>query len=435
MSQPQNILIRNGRLIDPASHIDETVDLQIAAGKISGLGRMPAGFRPDLTIDADGQVVCPGLVDLSARLREPGQEHKATLESETGAAASSGITTLCCPPDTNPVIDTPAMASLVRRRAQRIGYARVLPVGALTQELGGEQLSEMAALLKAGCVAFSNVERPLGNTLIERRALEYATTFDATVILRPEDRHLADKGCAHEGPVASRLGLPGIPAAAETVAVARDLALAQQTGGRIHFHGLSTGAAVAMLAQAQGERLPVTADVAAHQLHLTEMDIEGFDSNCHVHPPVRSLSDRERLREGVRGGVIGAICSDHQPHEADAKAAPFPSTAPGISALETLLPLTLKLVQEGVIDLPRAIALLTSGPAEMLQLPYGRLSVGSSADVCIFDPERPWELTPERMRSAGRNTPFLGWEFIGRVTCTLFEGRVVFEEEVLGSRF
>ncbi len=429
MTTPNRILIANGRIIDPASGLDQVADLYISDGEISAIGEVPQGFSADITIDASDRIVCPGLVDLSARLREPGQEQKATVASETAAAAKGGITTLCCQPDTDPVIDTPAVVTLIRRRAKRAARARVLTIGALTQGLKGERLSEMAALKKSGCVALSNGYAPLVNTLVERRALEYAATFDITAILRPEDRHLRNEGCAHEGPVSSRLGLPGSPEAAESVAVARDLALAEHTGCRIHFHALSSGTAARMIDQAQRQQLPVSANVAAHQLHLTEMDIEDFDSNCHTNPPLRSLSDRNALRDAVARGVIGAICSDHQPHEADAKEAPFPSTLPGISGLETLLPLTLRLVHEKVLSLPEAIARLTCGPADILGLPYGRLQPGNPADVCIFDPEQHWEMTAEGMLSAGLNTPFIGWEFLGQVTHTLFEGQIVYQRD------
>ncbi len=429
MTTPNQILIANGRIIDPASGLDQVADLYISDGEISAIGEVPQGFSADITIDASDRIVCPGLVDLSARLREPGQEQKATVASETAAAAKGGITTLCCQPDTDPVIDTPAVVTLIRRRAKRAARARVLTIGALTQGLKGERLSEMAALKKSGCVALSNGYAPLVNTLVERRALEYAATFDITAILRPEDRHLRNEGCAHEGPVSSRLGLPGSPEAAESVAVARDLALAEHTGCRIHFHALSSGTAARMIDQAQRQQLPVSANVAAHQLHLTEMDIEDFDSNCHTNPPLRSLSDRNALRDAVARGVIGAICSDHQPHEADAKEAPFPSTLPGISGLETLLPLTLRLVHEKVLSLPEAIARLTCGPADILGLPYGRLQPGNPADVCIFDPEQHWEMTSEGMLSAGLNTPFIGWEFLGQVTHTLFEGQIVYQRD------
>jgi len=422
------ISIINGRIIDPANGVDAILDLHLSDEKILALGSRPEGFQADQTIDASGLIVCPGLVDLSARMREPGHEYKASLRSETWAAVGGGITTLCCPPDTDPVIDTPAMATLVHERAQRIGNARVLPVGALSKNLKGDQLSEMATLQQAGCVALGNADLPLANSLVERRALEYAATFGILVMLRPEDRHLRNSGCAHEGPVASRLGLPGIPEAAESVALARDLILAEHTGCRIHFRGLSCATAVNKLALARQQRLQVSADVAAHQLHLTEMDIDGFNSDCHVSPPLRSLADREALREGVANGTISAICSDHQPHDADAKAAPFAATAPGISGLDTLLALTLKLVDEGVLELSEAIARVTCGPADILGVDLGRLSRGCSADICIFDPHRHWELSRDEMISAGHNTPFLGWEFRGRVVHTLFEGRPVFSE-------
>ena len=429
MNEASSISIENGRLVDPANGIDGIWDLHIATGKVLAVGAPPEGFRPDLRIDASAQVVCPGIVDLCARLREPGAEHKATIAGETTAAAASGITTLCCPPDTDPVIDTPAVAELIRRKAFQAGLARILPMGALTRALEGDQLSEMAALKQAGCHVMSNASRPLRNALIARRALEYATTFGLTCFLHPEDPSLRDQGCAHEGAVGSRLGLPGIPVAAETVAVARDLALAEQTGANIHFRGLSSAAAVRMLRRARKEQLPVSADVSAHQLHLTEMDLDGFNSNCHVEPPLRSLTDRDTLRQALADGVISALCSDHQPHEPDAKQAPFPSTAPGISGLETLLPLTLKLVTEGVLPLTDALARLTIGPARILGLEAGRLDVGRTADLCVFDPARTWRVDPARMLSQGRNTPFAGWEFSGQVSWTLLEGRVVYRRQ------
>jgi len=426
MSAPAGISIVNGRLIDPANGVDSRLDLHVLDGKVLAVGAAPAGFDPATVIDAASQVVCPGLIDLAARLREPGFEYKATIASETLAASRSGITTLCCPPDTDPVIDTPAVVTLIRRRAKQARRARVLSVGALTQGLKGEQLSEMAALKAAGCVALGNAQAPLANTLVERRALEYAATFGISVFLRPEDRYLRDGGCVHEGEVAARLGLPGIPPAAETVAVARDLALAEHVGAIIHFRGLSTATAVRMVRDAQAARLPVTADVSAHQLHLTDQDTLDFDAQCHVTPPLRTLQDRDALRQAVREGTIAAICSDHQPHEPDAKEAPFPATLPGISGLETLLPLTLRLVQDDVLDLPTAIERLTWGPARILSLPYGRLDPGRTADVCVIDPEAVWTLDRATMASSGKNTPFAGWEFTGRVTHTVYEGRLVF---------
>jgi dihydroorotase len=422
------ISIVNGRLIDPANRIDETLDLHLGQGVVQGIGSVPAGFEPDRILDARGLIVCPGLVDLSAHLREPGAEHKATIASETAAAAASGITTLCCSPETEPVIDTPAVVELIRRKAKHSGRCMVLPVGALTRGLDGEELAEMAALKTAGCRVVSNGARPLRSTLVQRRALEYAGTYGLTVFLRPEDAALRDGGCAHEGSVSARLGLAGIPEAAETVAVARDIALCEQTHVRVHFRGLSTAKAVRMLEPARKDRVPVSADVAAHQLFLTELDVDGFDSRCHVDPPLRATGDREGLRAGIANGTITAICSDHQPHEPDAKDAPFPATASGISGLETLLPLTLRLVDEGVLSLSQAIARVTCGPADVLGLETGRLGPGAQADVCVLDPEAHWTLDARTMRSCGHNTPFAGWELRGQVRYTLFEGRIVHEE-------
>ena len=423
------ISILNGRLLDPASRIDRDSDLHIADGLIAAVGEVPAAFRADRTLDARGHLVCPGLVDLCARMREPGAEHKATIASETRAAAASGITSLCCPPDTRPVIDTPAVAQLVAQTAERAGWARVFPAGALTKGLEGEQISEMAALKHAGCTVMSHADRPITNTQVLRRAMEYAATFGLTVFLRPEDRYLRDQGCVHEGAVSTRLGLPGIPEAAETVALARDLALAEQTGARVHFRGLSCGRAATMLAEARSRGVRASADVSAHQLFLTEEAVDGFDARCHLLPPLRTGEDLAALRAAVARGEIAAVCSDHQPHEEDAKLAPFPATEPGLSGLETLLPLLLRLVADGVLDLPTAVARLTLGPAKILGLPLGRLDVGRAADVCVFDPEARWLLTPSTLVSQGHNTPFLGWELKGRVSWTLLAGRIVYERD------
>ena len=426
--------IRNGRLVDPANKTDAVQDLWIADGRILALGTAPDGFDAERTIDAGGLVVCPGLIDLCAQLREPGEEHKATIASETAAAAAAGITTLVCPPDTSPAIDTPAVANLIHQRARAVGKARVLTLGALTQGLNGDQLSEMGALKAAGCVGMSNARRPIANTLVMRRAMEYAATHDLTVFLHAEDPWLSDHGCVHEGQVGNRLGLPGIPEAAETVAVARDLALVQQTGVRAHFCCLSSAQAVRMVARAQYDGLPVTADVSAHHLHLTEIDIGDFNSQCHVLPPLRTQRDRDGLRAALAKGTLFAVCSDHQPHEADAKLAPFVATEPGISALDTLLPLSLRLVEDGVIGLPEIIARLTYQPARLLGTDLGTLGVGAAADLCLFNPNEQWEFTPEQMHSRGRNTPFAGWQFKGRVVATIFNGKIVFERETPAHR-
>ncbi len=424
-----SLVIKGGRLIDPANRIDAPLDVYIdSKGFVVGVGQeLPEGFKATHTLDATGRIVCPGLIDLRARLREPGLEYKATIESETRAAVAAGTTTLCCPPDTNPVIDTPAMAQMIQHRAWRFGLAFIHPLGALTRGLEGKLLTDMEALDDAGCVGFTNALEPVIDTLVMRRAMEYAAGFGFTVFLHSFDPWLQGNGCVHEGEVGTRLGLPGIPEAAETVGVARDLALIEQTGVRAHFCQLSSARAVAMITDARARGLPVSADVTAHHLHLTEHDIGFFNTQCHVLPPLRSEYDRDALRAAVRTGVIRVICSDHQPHEPDAKLAPFSDSTPGISALETLLPLTLRLVDEGQLTLSQAIERLTCGPAEVIGVDTGHLRVGATADICIFDPDARWTLIGDEMVSRGNNTPFLGWEFRGRVTHTLVGGKLVFE--------
>lgn len=424
-----DILIRNGRILDPANAVDKIGDLYIADGRIQSIDVAPADFKTQQTIDADGLWVIPGIIDLSARLREPGLEYKADIASETVAATSAGITTLCVPPDTDPVIDEPAVVDLIHRKVARVGHARVVALGALTAGLRGEHLSEMAALERAGCVGVSNGRHPLTNALVLRRSLEYAATRDITVFIEPNDGALSNQGCAHEGAIATRLGLPPIPYAAETAAIAHTLELVTDTGVRVHFCRLSCSRSVDLIAQAQQAGLKVSADVAAHQLFLTEMDINSFNTNCHVLPPLRTQRDMQSLRSGVKQNIIGAICSDHQPHEIDAKLAPFPSTEPGISALETLLPLTLKLVKDGELDINTAIAKLTCEPAAILGVNLGNLGSGTPADVCIVDPEKEWTLDVEQMKSRGRNTPFHGWNFVGKTKHTLVKGKLVYSAE------
>ena len=419
-------VIRGGRIIDPANQLDAIADLYITDGRIAAIGDVPAAFQETESIDASGRIVCPGLIDLQARLREPGQKHKGSIASETAAAAASGITTLCCAPDTRPVIDSPAVAEQIIRRAEAAGKARVLPIGALTQGLQGEQLASMQALHAAGCVVMGNARHAVSSTLVQRRALEYAATLGLTVFINAEDPWLGAEGCVHEGPVSTRLGLAGIPECAEVIAISRDLMLIEQTGVRAHFGQLSSARAVEMIAEAKAKGLDVSADVSAHQLYLTEMDVGDFNSLCHVRPPLRSQRDRDGLRQALADGVINAVCSDHQPHDRDAKLAPFAATEPGISALETLLPLTLRLVAEGVMSLNDAISRLTSEPARILGIEAGRLNPGSIADICIFDAEQHWSVSEDKLVSSGKNTPFLGWEMVGRVSHTLLEGRQVY---------
>jgi dihydroorotase len=422
-------MIRNGRIVDPANSVDTRADLYIANGRIASIGKEPDGFQIDETIDASGLLIAPGLVDLRARLREPGQKHKGTIRSETRAAAAGGITTLCTPPDTIPVIDNPSVADLIQRLAAEAGMARILPSGALTRELKGEQLSEMQALKESGCVVMSNASRPISNALVQRRALEYAATLGLTVMINAEDPGLAGDGCVHEGPISTRLGLAAIPECAEVVAVSRDLLLIEQTGVRAHFSQLSSARAIELVANARERGLPVSADVAIHHLYLTEMDVADFNSLCHLRPPLRGQRDRDAIRMAVADGVFSALCSDHQPHDIDAKLAPFAATEAGASGLETLLPLTLRLVDEQLLSLPEALAYLTHKPAAVLEIEAGTLSPGALADICIIDPEQHWRVSAETLLSHGKNSPFLGWEMKGKVRYTLLEGRVVFKAD------
>lgn len=421
------ILIKNGRLIDPKNGIDAVRDLYIAAGKVAGIGQAPEGFSANQTIDASGLVVCPGLVDLAARLREPGFEYKATLESELQAAVSGGVTSLACPPDTEPVLDEPGLVEMLKHRAKQLNLAHVYPLGALTRQLEGKQLTEMWELTEAGCVGFAQADAPVTDTRVLWRAMQYAATFGFTVWLRPEDYHLAKGGVAHDGEVASRLGLSGIPVAAETVALATILRLAAETGARIHLCRLSTRDSVDMVRQAKAQGLAVTCDVSINHLHLTEHDIGFFNANCHLRPPLRSQRDLEALREGLKQGVIDAACSDHTPVDDDAKLQPFAEAEAGATGLELLLPLTLKWAETAGASLPEAIARITSAPAAVMGINAGHLDIGSAADVCLFDPNAYWKVEPKSLISQGRNSPFLGLELAGRVMHTLVQGHMVFQ--------
>ena len=415
--------ILGARVIDPASGLDQLSDLYIDAGQIVAIGQAPAGFEADERIDAQGLIAAPGLVDLSCALREPGYSRKGNIASETRAAAAGGITSLCCPPVTKPVLDTPAVAELVLDRAREAGHAKVFPIGALSKGLQGEQLAELVALRDAGCVAFGNGLNRFSSSRTVRRALEYAATFDLTVIFHSQDQDLAEGGMAHEGPTASFLGLAGIPETAETVALARDLLLVEHAGVRAHFSQITSARGAQMIADAQARGLPVTADVALYQLILTDEALIDFSSLYHVQPPLRSHADREALRAAVKNGVIGAIASHHQPHEHDAKLAPFAATEPGISSAQLQLPLAMSLVEEGVLDLPTLLARLTSGPAQALRLPVGQLRVGAAADLVLFDPASS-SIAGEAWYSKGQNCPFLGHSLPATVRYTLVDGRV-----------
>jgi dihydroorotase len=419
------IQITGGRLIDPANGIDRPGDVYIADGKILSVAARPDGFEADLRINADGQIVCPGFIDMSTRLREPGQSRKGSFNSETRAAAGAGFTTLCLQPDTVPVIDTPAVAELVRELAEKAGYPQIHPIAALTQKLEGTELSSMLSLQQAGCIAVGHANRPVKNLLILRRAMEYAASHDLLLIFRPNDFWLGNNGCAHEGALATRYGLPSIPEAAETIALAQCLELAELTGCRVHFGQLSCKRSVIKIQQAKNDGLRVTADVAMHQLHLTENDMIPFDSAYHVLPPLRTEADKQYLRTGLAAGTIDAIVSDHQPHDFDAKLGAFPETEPGISALETVLPLLLKLIDDGAMTLSEGIAALTSKPAQILGLGRGALTPGLQADVCVFDPAATWTIDTANWKSQGVNTPFWGRTMKGRVTHTVQAGRLI----------
>ena len=423
------ILIKNGQLIDPANKINRTGSIYIVEGKIVSVTDEPVGFKPDTIIDAQNKLVCPGFIDLSTRLREPGQSRKATFKSETLAAASAGMTTLCLQPDTHPVIDTPAVAELIKELAKKAGYPQIYPIAALTRKLEGTELSSMLTLKQAGCIAVGNANHPVRNLLILRRAMEYAVSHDLLFMFRPNDYWLGNNGCAHEGAFATRYGLPSIPEAAETIALAQCLELVELTGCRVHFGQLSCRRSVIKVHQAKKYGLQVSADVAAHQLHLTENDIIPFDSNYHVLPPLRTEEDKRYMRQGLAIGTINSICSDHQPHDIDAKLGAFPETEPGVSSLETLLPLMLKLVAEGVISIEQGIASLTANPARVLRIDSGALTVGFNADVCVFDPELEWQVNAENWKSQGMNTPYWGQTFKGRVTHTLQAGKLIYSLE------
>ncbi|HYK14163.1 MAG TPA: dihydroorotase [Burkholderiales bacterium] len=421
------IHIKNGRLIDPASGTDAKQDVFIAAGKIVALGSAPAGYTANRTIDASGLVVCPGLVDLAVRLREPGFEYMATLESEMQAAAAGGVTSLACPPDTDPPLDEPGLVEMLKFRARNLNQSHVYPVGALTVGLKGSQLTEMAELTDAGCVAFSHADAPLSDTQLLLRALQYAATFDFPVWLRPQDPGLARGGVAHDGQVATRLGLAAIPVCAETIALSTILLLARETGARIHLCRMSSAEGVDMVRQAKARGLKVSCDIAIHHAHLSEMDIGYFDPNCHLTPPLRSQRDRDGLRAALSDGTVDALCSDHTPVDEDAKQLPFGEAESGATGVELLLPLTLKWIEETRLPLIQGLARITSEPARILGVSAGVIKPGASADLCVFDPARYWKIEPSALKSQGKNTPYTGIEVKGKVSYTLVDGQVVYE--------
>lgn len=434
------LLIEQGRVIDPASGRDEVADIAIAAGRIVAIGKAPGSFTPDRRLNAAGCIVSPGLIDLCARLGEPGNEHARMLESEVGAAIAGGVTSLVCPPDTDPVLDEPGLVEMLKMRAERLHQSRVLPLGALTRGLAGEQLTEMAELTEAGCIAFGQADAPLINTQVLHRALQYASTFGYAVWLRPQDAWLG-AGVAASGAIASRMGLAGIPAAAETIALQTLLELLRAFGAghagspRVHICRLSSAKGVALLRQAKAEGLNITADVSINSLHLSDEDLGYFDSAARLLPPLRQPADRQALADALADGTIDALVSDHTPVTADAKTLPFAQAQPGAAGLELLLPLALRWGQApGGPGLRRALQAITSGPAHVLgaalgslQASLGRLTEGGMADVCVFNPQARWPIDPAQLRSQGAATPFARQEATGQVRFALVGGQVAFE--------
>jgi dihydroorotase len=421
-----NIHIKNGRLIDPKNKIDAQQDVFIVDKCIAAIGVAPQGFVAAQTIDASGLIVMPGLVDVAARLREPGYEYKATLESEMEAAMAGGVTSLSCPPDTDPPLDEPGLVEMLKHRARLLNKARVFPVGALTYGLKGAELTEMVELTEAGCKAFSQADTSLTDTRVLMRAMQYAATFDYRVWLRPQDAYLAKDGVAHDGEVATRLGLPAIPVVAETIALSTMLKLARETGVKLHICRISSGEGVEMVRTAKRKGLAVTCDVSMNHVHLSEMDIGFFDANCHLMPPLRSLRDKAALRAGLLDGTIDAICSNHSPVDEDAKQLPFAEAEAGATGMELLLPLVLKWAEQDSVPLLEALARVTNNPAQLLGVKTGHLSVGAHADICIFDPNATWKIEAAALKSQGKNTPFNGYTMQGRVCHTIVEGQIAF---------
>jgi len=424
-----NTLIQHGRVIDPASGLDGVADVAIADGRIAGIGEVPAGFNAERTIDASGCLVLPGLVDLAARLREPGYEHEGMLESEMAAAVAGGVTSLVCPPDTDPVLDEPGLVEMLKFRAEKLQKARLFPQGALTRGLKSEVLTEMAELTEAGCIGFGQAEVPLSGNVVLQRSLQYASTFGYTVWLRPQDRDLG-KGVAASGALATRMGLSGVPVAAETIALFTIFEMMKTTGARVHLCRLSSAAGVQLVREAKAAGLPVSCDVSINSLHLADTDIGFFDSRARLTPPLRQQRDRDSLSAALADGTIDALVSDHTPVEADAKTLPFAESEPGATGLELLLPLALRWAERSGAGLSRAVQAITQAPARLLGetgAQLGRLAVGGPADVVVADPRREWQVLPEALRSQGKHTPFAGHALVGAVRATFVGGQLVHE--------
>ena len=421
-------LIKEVQLISPADGINEVCDLLIKDNLIEQLAsHISAPDAACATVAGKGLFALPGLIDIGCNLLKPGYEYKAAVATETRAILSAGVTTTCCMPGIDPVVSSPATIKLMQQRTDDDQAPNLFIVGPLSKGLRGESLSEMFALKQAGCIAVTNHLRPFVNTGILKRALKYAAKLDLLVMLYPFDHALAGEGCMHEGIVSTKLGLSGIPISAETASLAQYLALVEDTGARVHFCRLSCARSVEIIAQARKAGLPITSDVSVNHLFLTEEDVLGFNPNCNVLPPFRTKEDREALREGLCSGVIDSVCSDHQPHYTNAKLAPFPSVEPGISAIETLLSLMLELAEQNIIPIERAISALSCSSARVLNIRSGRLCEGEIADICLVDPKQDWTLKTDVMLSSGKNTPFAGRSFQGKVRQVFINGKQVYK--------
>ncbi len=419
------ILIKGGRVIDPANAMDEISDVLIEDGRITAIGKVPG--KPKKTIDAAGLIVCPGLVDMHVHLREPGQEWKEDIESGSRAAVAGGVTSMCCMPNTTPRLDHAGVVRQVIERANQVGLCDVHPIGAVSRNLEGKELSEMRELVRAGAVAFSDDGMPIWHAGVMRKALEYASSFDFLVIQHAEDLELTEGGCINEGRISTQLGVSGMPAVGEDDMVSRDIMLAKLVDARYHVAHISTQGAVELVRRAQADGLKVTAEAAPHHFALTEEEVLGFNVDAKMSPPLRAEADRQAVIEGLRDGTISVIATDHAPHHEDDKRCGLSCAAFGIVGLETMLPVSLGLERDGVLSMSDLIATMTVNPAKLLHLDAGTLSEGASADVCIFNPDEKWTLDRNKLFSKSRNTPWHGREMTGQTTYTLKGGRVVYQ--------
>ncbi len=426
MSDPlEKILIKGGRILDPASNRDEVGDLLVEDGLIRELGPSIKAPNDCKTIDAKGKLVVPGLIDLHTHLREPGFEYKETVATATAAAAWGGFTTVCCMPNTEPVNDNQAVTEFILEKAKEEGIVHVLPVGAITKGSKGEELAEMAELVAAGCVAVSDDGLPVMNSQVMRQAMNYAKIFDVPVIDHCEDLNLTADGVMFEGEVSTALGLRGIPASSETVMVARDIELAELTGARVHLAHISTAGSVALIRDAKRRGVRVTAETCPHYFTLTDEAVRGYNSNAKMKPPLGAQSDQAAVRAGLADGTLEVIATDHAPHAADEKEQELDCAPFGIVGLETALPLSLRLVDEGVLSLMEAIRKLTAGPAAVLGKKTGRLEIGDRADISIIDPNAEWTVKAQSFKSLGKNSPFIGWTMKGRATAVIVAGKLI----------